>query len=62
MVTKKMDDPGAIIFSSSDKRGHEEMFYSDMTIPRELGIPCLKKKRYNYKTRWVNIEEGDLNF
>jgi hypothetical protein len=37
----KMDYSGAIVFSSSDKRGHEKMFYSDVTNPRERSVKKL---------------------
>jgi hypothetical protein len=41
-MREKMDDLGAIVFSSSDKGGHAKMFssYSDVTNPRK----CFVKK------------------
>jgi hypothetical protein len=71
----KMDDPGAIVFSSSDKGGHEKMIYSNVTNPRKclvkkpfkswrraqqkLENPCLEKEMFNYHTLRKN---GNFNF
>ena len=49
-----MDDPGAIVFSSSDKRGHEEMLYSDVTNPRECPV---KKLSISWIVQKLNINE-----
>jgi hypothetical protein len=53
-MREKMDDPGAIVFSSSDKGGHEKMFYSDLTNPRECSV---KKLSVSWIVQKLNINK-----
>jgi hypothetical protein len=61
-MCEKMDDPGAIVFSSSDKgglRGSWKMFYSDVTNQREFSLyhGLSKETFYIMDCKKLNINE-----